>query len=202
MGNVIVLTIIILTLVVISLLLVRPSLMTVQGGKILAFIAFFIMPVIAMALGTSLHLEHSKSTRFCLSCHTMEAYGKSLSYDDPAFVPASHFQNKRIPIDQACFTCHTDYTMFGDLSAKLRGLNHLYVYYFKTVPEKLALYERYKNRECLHCHADARSYETSSPHKEMKQQLTSNQISCLTCHNKIHDVGQVDKAKMWKGPNA
>ena len=89
--------------------------------------------------------------------------------------------------------------MFGDLHAKVRGLKHLYVYYFKEIPPKL-LYEPYKNRECLHCHANARSFEEKSPHKEMRAQLISNEMSCLTCHNTIHNIGQLDKAKIWKGP--
>jgi len=174
-----VVTIILLSIVLIGLLTFRPSLTAVQGGKILAFMAFFILPVIATVLGASIQLEHSKSTQFCLSCHTMEPYGKSLFVDDPSYIPASHFQNNRIPRDQACFTCHTHYTMFGDLHAKVRGLKHLYVYYFKEIPPKLALYESYKNRECLHCHANARSFEEKSPHKEMRAQLISNEMSCL-----------------------
>jgi nitrate/TMAO reductase-like tetraheme cytochrome c subunit len=90
--------------------------------------------------------------------------------------------------------------MFGDVNAKLRGLQHLYVYYLKGAPTKLALYEPFKNRECLHCHAKGRSYEETSPHTEMAEQLASNDMSCLTCHTKIHDGGNVDKKKFWKGP--
>ena len=62
----------------------------------------------------------------------MEAHGKSLYIDDPTYVPAAHFQNNRIPKEQACFTCHTNYTMFGDVYGKIRGLQHIYVYYLKT----------------------------------------------------------------------
>lgn len=200
MANYAVTTVILLSLFLIGLLSVRPSLTTAQGGKILAFIAFFILPILATGLGASIHLEHSTSTQFCLSCHVMEGHGKSLYIDDPTYVPAAHFQNNRIPKDQACFTCHTDYTMFGDVNAKLRGLQHLYVYYLKGAPSKLALYEPFKNRECLHCHAKGRSYEETSPHTEMAEQLASNDMSCLTCHTKIHDGGNVDKKKFWKGP--
>ena len=195
-------TVIFLTIILIGLLLIRPSITAAQGGKIVAFIAFFILPIVATVLGTSIHLEHSTSTQFCLSCHVMQAHGESLYIDDPKYVPAAHFQNNRIPKDHACFTCHTDYTMFGDVNAKLRGLKHLYVYYFKPTPTKLALYEPFKNRECLHCHANGRSFEESSPHKEMKEQLTANEMSCLTCHTKIHDVPNIDKTKKWKGPGA
>jgi len=191
--------IIILSLILIGLLVIRPALTTARGGKILAFIAFFILPIAATGFGTRIHLEHSKSTQFCLSCHVMEPYGKSLYVDDPAYVPASHFQNNRIPRDKVCFTCHTDYTLFGDLNAKIRGLNHVYVYYLKGVPPKLALYRPYNNRECLHCHAHARSFEEKSPHKEMRDQLINNEMSCLACHSIIHNIEHLDKAKMWKG---
>ena len=200
MANYAVLTLIALSVVLIGLLLRRPSLTDVQGGKVLAFVAFFILPIVATTLGASIHLERSTTTQFCLSCHVMEKHGKSLHIDDPTYLPAAHFQNNRIPKEHACYTCHTDYTVFGDLNAKLRGVKHLYVYYLKTPPVKLALYEPFKNRECLHCHANGRSYEETTPHREMKEQLTSNDISCLTCHAKIHDVANIDKMKIWKGP--
>jgi cytochrome c-type protein NapC len=179
---------IILSVILIGLLIIRPSLTAVRGGKILAFIALFILPITALALGSAVHLEDAKSTAFCLSCHTMEPYGKSLRIDDPTYIPAAHFQNNRIPRNAACYTCHTNYTMFGGVKAKLGGLKHLYIYFLGTVPAKLALYEPYNNRECLHCHAGARSFEESSPHKDMREQLESNDISCVTCHNQIHDV--------------
>ncbi len=58
-------------------------------------------------------MEHATSTKFCLSCHVMEDFGRSLYVDDPSYIPAMHFQNNRVPRDHACYTCHTDYTMFG-----------------------------------------------------------------------------------------
>jgi cytochrome c-type protein NapC len=189
---------IILSVVLIGLLIVRPSLTAVTGGKILAFIALFILPISALALGSVAHLQHATSTSFCLSCHTMEAYGKSLRIDDPTYLPASHFQNNRIPTNQACYTCHTNYAMFGGLKAKIGGLKHLYIYYLGTAPAKIALYEPYNNRECLHCHAGARVFEESSPHKDMRAQLGGNEMSCLTCHNKIHDAQHVDQIKVRK----
>jgi cytochrome c-type protein NapC len=199
LANYAVLALIALSIVLIGLLLRRPSLTDVQGGKVLAFVAFFILPIVATTLGASIHLEHSTTTQFCLSCHVMENHGKSLFIDDPTYLPAAHFQNNRIPREHACYTCHTDYTLFGDVNAKLRGVKHLYVYYLKTPPAKLALYEPFKNRECLHCHANGRSYEETTPHKEMKEQLTNNDMSCLTCHAKTHDVANIDKMKIWKG---
>jgi cytochrome c-type protein NapC len=200
LANHAVTALIILSIILIGLLIVRPSLTAARGGKILAFIALFILPITALALGSAVHLEDAKSTAFCLSCHTMEPYGKSLRIDDPTYIPAAHFQNNRIPRSAACYTCHTNYTMFGGAKAKLGGLKHLYVYYSGTVPAKLALYEPYNNRECLHCHAGARSFDESSPHKDIREQLGSNEMSCVTCHNNIHDVQHAGQIKLWKEP--
>ncbi len=192
--------IVLAAIALIALVALRPSLSAARGGRILAFIAFFVLPVLVTWLGASAHLEQSKSTEFCLSCHVMEPYGKSLYVDDPSFVPASHFQNTRIARDHACFTCHTDYTLFGDYKAKLRGLRHVYVYYLGEVPEKIALYEPYRNRECLHCHAGARSFEESELHLEIRAELASNETSCLECHDTVHEVAELAGKPLWKEP--
>ncbi len=184
----------------IALVALRPSLTAARGGRILAFLAFLVLPLLATAMGLSAHVEQSKTTEFCLSCHVMEPYGKSLQVDDETWLPAQHYQNNRIPRDKACFTCHTDYTMFGDVNAKLRGLRHVYVNYLGEIPEKIELYEPYNNRECLHCHAGARAFEESDLHKEMRADLGSNATSCLECHTPAHDVHELDGKPLWKEP--
>jgi cytochrome c-type protein NapC len=182
----------------ILLLVWRPSLTGAPGGKALAFLAFFLLPVGVTALGLSAHVEKAKTTDFCLSCHEMAPYGESLRIDDSAYVPASHFQNRRIPREQACYTCHTTYTMFGGVEAKLQGLRHLYVHYLGEVPKKIELYKPYSNRECLHCHAGARAFESSDLHKEIRADLTGGQTSCLECHDSIHDAARVGELAKWE----
>ena len=169
----------------------------------LAFVALLIFPVLAGGMGVNVHIQHSKTTNFCLSCHVMEDYGKSLRVDDRSFVPAIHFQNNLVPRDQACFTCHTDYTMFGDTSAKLRGLKHVYAYYLGKPSEPIKLYTPYNNRECLHCHLGARGFEESEAHSkdaELMARMKNNQLGCTSsgCHNIVHNVGQLKEATFWK----
>ncbi len=154
-------------------------------------------------MGTSAQVEHSKSTKFCLSCHVMEPYGKSLHVDNSEYIPASHYENNRVPRSQACFTCHRNYTIFGDTKAKLRGLKHVYVYYLGTVPKKIELYSPYSNRECLHCHAGARSFEEGATHNEEPDRLKlirSNKLSCMSsgCHGIVHAVESLDHVDFWK----
>ena len=89
------------------------------------------MPVLCGVWGLSEHFERSKQTTFCLSCHIMGPYGRSLYVDDMNHIPAAHFQNHRIPADEACYTCHTDYAMYGTIGVKLHGLRHVYVQYLE-----------------------------------------------------------------------
>jgi cytochrome c-type protein NapC len=180
-------------------LLWRPEVTRARGGRVFAFVALAVVPVLAGLLGLEEHMERSKRTEFCLSCHPMEKYGKSLHVDDIAFLPASHYQFGRVPRETACFACHTNYTLFGDYKAKLNGLHHVYVQYLGKVPEKISLYQPYNNRECLHCHAGARSFEDDDVHKGVREDLAANKTSCLECHNTVHDVAKVDHLPAWNG---
>lgn len=179
----------------------RPELTRGRGGRVLAFVALFILPALLTAGGLTAHMEQAKSTEFCLSCHVMEPYGESLWTDDPSFLPASHFQSRRISRESACYTCHTDYTMFGDATAKLRGLRHVWVQVLGDLPapEEIELYTPYKNRECLHCHEGARSYLENELHADVLTELASGELSCLECHSEVHDVGGVAERERWHG---
>jgi cytochrome c-type protein NapC len=186
------------TIALLVLILVQPSMTATRDGRILAFVAFFALPVMCGVWGLSEHFERSKQTNFCLSCHIMEPYGRSLYVDDRNHIPAAHFQNHRIPVDEACYTCHTDYAMYGTIGVKLHGLRHVYVQYLGTPMNPIKLYEPFNNRECLHCHSGARSFE-NEVHMAMIDQLKSNQLSCISsaCHDTVHNTDTLDKFKTW-----
>jgi len=199
------LTLVFLNIILVGVFVARPSITATRGGKILAFLGLFLLPLLCAAMGTSQHLERSKETAFCLSCHIMEPYGRSLFVDDPSYLAAAHFQNHRVPADEACYTCHTNYAMFGGVRAKLHGLRHIYVQYLGAPPspEKIKLYEPFNNRECLHCHAGARSFEEGAVHNadpETLPAVEANKLSCLSsgCHEVVHNVGQLNTLKFWK----
>ena len=175
-----------------------------REGKILAFVGLLILPVAAMGIGFTGHMERAQTTEFCLSCHVMSEHGRSLAIDDPSYLPARHYQNNSIPRDRACYTCHTDYTMFGGVNAKLRGLRHLWVQYAGTIPppKDVKLYTPYHNRECLFCHQGARNFEEASPHQkpDLLTRAKANQLSCMSsgCHEFVHDVESLGDVKFWK----
>ena len=61
----------------------RARLTRSREGKILAFLALLILPVVSVWAGFSAQMERATSTTFCLSCHVMSDHGRSLRVDDP-----------------------------------------------------------------------------------------------------------------------
>jgi nitrate/TMAO reductase-like tetraheme cytochrome c subunit len=194
-----VLTLLICTVVVIAIVIAAPGVTVSRGGKALAFLALFVFPVTISLLGAAEHMDRSKQTQFCLSCHVMEPYGKSLYVDDKTYVPAAHFQNNRIPRDHACYTCHTNYTIYGTVHDKLRGLKHAYKYYISKPANPIKLYEPFNNRECLHCHEGARSFEEGTTHSALMDDIKKDKIGCTSsgCHDVVHNVPHSDQLKHW-----
>jgi cytochrome c-type protein NapC len=176
-----------------------------REGKVLAFMALLILPALSVWAGFNEHMERATSTSFCLSCHVMTDYGRSLLVDDRSYIPARHFQSNLIPRDHACYTCHTDYTMFGTVKSKIRGMRHLWVQYAGAAPKAadIKLYTPFNNRECLHCHLGSRKFEeVTSHHKtpELLGNIKAGTRSCMSggCHDTIHDVGSLKDAALWR----
>jgi cytochrome c-type protein NapC len=199
-----IIALVVFSITLIAVLVARPGITVTRGGKMMAFLVLFLLPILCAAMGVSSELERSKTTKFCLSCHVMEPYGRSLYADDPTYLAAAHFQNHRVPADEACYTCHTNYAMFGSFKAKMAGLRHIYVFYLTKppAPENIKLHEPYNNRECLHCHLGARSFEQGAVHNadpELLPAVKANRLSCASsgCHEVVHNVGTLAKVKMW-----
>ena len=176
-----------------------------REGKVLAFVVLFLLPLGAMSLGFSQHMTHAQSTQFCVSCHVMSEHGKSLYVDNANYVPARHFQNNLVARDSACYACHSDYTMFGGVRAKIRGLRHLFIEYLGTIPapEDIQLYEPYQNANCLHCHLGARQFEEGAVHRSVPgllERVKAGKQSCLSagCHSSVHAVADQKNQKFWE----
>jgi cytochrome c-type protein NapC len=183
----------------------RTEITHARGGKILAFFGLFLLPALSVWAGFSTEMDRAQSTTFCLSCHVMHDYGTSLLVNDPSYVAATHFQNNRVPRDRACYTCHTNYAMFGGVRAKIHGARHVYVQYFGRVPppDQIKLYEPFNNRECLHCHGGARKFEQVSAHiktPDMLANIVAGRQSCTAsrCHDTVHEVSSLTGVKLWK----
>ena len=190
---------IVLTVILAAIFLIRPSLTISAGWKIVAFIGLCVLPALCAIGGMNIHVQRSEQTTFCISCHAMAPFGRSLYVDDPNYIPAQHFQNHRVPANQACYACHADYTIYGPLKDKLSGLTRIYMQFVSTPPNPIRIPGGYHNRQCLHCHQGARKFQENPIHSTMMDSLVSNQMSCLTggCHDTVHNVDSLTKVKFW-----
>ncbi len=191
---------IVLSIILASIFLIRPSVTAGTGWKILAFIGLCALPFLCIVGGMNTHMQRSEQTQFCISCHAMVPYGQSLYVDDPSYLPAQHFQNHRVPADEACYACHADYSIYGPLKDKMRGLTRIYMQYVSSPPNPIRIPGGYQNSQCLHCHLGARSFEENQIHAAVMDSLKSNQMSCLTsgCHDTAHNIAQLSHVKFWR----
>ncbi len=182
-----------------SIFFIRPSVTVSPTGKVLAFLGLCVLPALSLIGGMNTHIQRSEQTRFCISCHAMAPYGRSLYVDDPSYIPAAHFQNHRVPADSACYSCHADYSIYGPLKDKLQGLKRIYMQYVTTPPNPIRIPGGYNNNQCLHCHEGARDFEENPIHSAIMSTLTSNQMSCISsgCHDTIHNVAALNHVKFW-----
>ena len=185
-----------------ALLVARPSITRSAEGKLLAGVALFVAPALAVYGGYSEHVERARTTRYCLSCHVMSDYGKSMRVDDPEFLAATHYQNNLVPRDRACASCHSDYGWSGDLRAKARGFKHVMETYFGTVPDSIRIARRYRSSECLRCHLGSRSFEESAAHlggPVAMADIKSGKVSCTRsgCHNLVHEAHHLEQMAFW-----
>lgn len=191
---------VVVTILLALVFLIRPSVTAGATGKIVAFVALAVLPALCLIGGMNAHTERSEQTQFCVSCHSMAPYRRSLYVDNPNYIPAAHFQNHRVPADEACYACHADYTLFGPLKDKLRGVTRLYFQYVSTPPNPIRIPGGYSNSQCLHCHLGARSFQENAIHSAIMDTLISNQMSCVSsgCHDTIHNLASLDHVKFWR----
>ena len=168
------------------------------GGRLALLFIAVLLPLAVSGGGVVAGVKRSSETTFCVSCHEMQPYGRSLFVDNDSSLPAMHYQKRLISRDQTCYACHTDYAMFGDVKAKLNGLKHVWVHYVSGPPDKLELYQPYPNYNCLHCHDDARGYLEVPLHQRHAAELAQGERSCLSCHDVGHDLDSVRAGRFWQ----
>jgi len=183
------------------LILLRAGARSLAGhtvGRVVLLVGLVALPVLLSAGNLSYGVHESSTTHFCLSCHEMQRHGKSLFADNKQALAAVHYQNREVDRETVCYSCHKDYALFGDVTAKLNGLRHVWAHYVAGVPEKIKLYKPYPNSNCLHCHDDSRRFVDGVAHRPLLDALYAGKTSCLTCHTVAHDMAKVDAEQFWQ----
>ena len=151
-------------------------------------LAAVFLPITAYALASLHMLEGSKEVSFCGSCHVMAPIVKSLQGNDDSLASV-HYNRGLVPHDQACFTCHSGYGIWGGIDAKFAGVMHM----VRTATGWYTLPIKHNGPfdidSCLGCHAYAPSFRAVEDHQdpELQRQLLSRELSCTgTCHPEAH----------------
>ena len=143
-----------------------------------------VLPSVALALGTIGTIGDAERPEFCGSCHVMEPWMHDLRNPDSETLAAVHYKNRFI-LENQCYTCHTDYTMFGPVMAKVAGMGHLYRYTTGryTLPIEIRG-GHYRFANCLRCHGESKLF--LDKHADLLTDTKAEDLACLDCHGPMH----------------
>jgi nitrate/TMAO reductase-like tetraheme cytochrome c subunit len=154
------------------------------ASKTLILGAIVVLPAIVVFLATANGMSESMTVNACGDCHAMESHVADLRNPASDSLAAVHYKNRYIQTDQ-CYTCHSDYGMFGTVSAKLEGLGHVYHNTTGNYPKPIKIKSPYSNLRCLSCHGGAANF-VAKHEKEMIPNLMADKDKCLDCHGPAH----------------
>ena len=147
-----------------------------------------VLPIASYGLASLHMLEGSKQVTFCGSCHVMTPILNSLQSNDGSLA-SIHYARGLVPHDQACFTCHSGYGIWGGVDAKMAGVMHMVrtATGWYTLP--ITLNGTFDIDSCLGCHASAASFRAVEAHQDpdLQKQLLAREIGCTgICHPAAH----------------
>jgi len=155
-----------------------------------------LLPIGAYGLASVHMLESSKQVTFCGSCHLMTPIMQSVQGNDGSLA-STHYARGRVPHDQACFTCHSGYGIWGGVDAKMAGMMHM----VRTVTGRymlpLAVHGPFDIDSCLGCHANAATFRAVEAHQDpdLQKSLLSREFSCTgACHPAAHPESAIGGA--------
>lgn len=154
------------------------------ASKQLLFGAIAVLPLGVVFFAYYHGLEASKSVEACGACHVMTPFVADLRNPKSDTLAATHYKNRYIQ-ENHCYTCHSDYGMFGTVSAKLAGLGHVYYNLTDTYPRPIKIRQPYSNLRCLSCHGGAQNFLAKHETEEIPK-LMAGKDSCLDCHGPAH----------------
>lgn len=152
------------------------------------------LPVVAYAFGSLYVLEGSKQTTFCGSCHVMTPLTASLEANDGSLA-STHYTRGLVPHDEACYTCHSGYGIWGGVDAKKAGVMHMVRTITARYEFPLKLHGTFDIGSCLGCHAFAPAFRAVQEHQnaELQKQILACEIGCTgLCHPAAHPASALN----------
>lgn len=178
--------------VVVAVPVLVVALMVLVRGRLppaLSAMAFLLLPPFGYVLGDINLLEQSKKVTFCGSCHeTMSPLLVALRQDEETLA-AHHFRVGAVSHVDACYKCHSGYGIWGDVSAKMAGVEHMLHTITGGFDYPLEPRNEFDIDSCLSCHAEAVPFRAVDTHRDpdMQQALLAGEMSCTgVCHPPAH----------------
>jgi cytochrome c nitrite reductase small subunit len=160
-------------------------------SKALLLGTIVVIPIVVVFLATAHGMQASMTVEACGSCHVMESHVADLRNPASDSLAAIHYKNRYIQ-DNHCYTCHTDYGMYGTLSAKLAGLGHVYYNTTGTYARPIKIRRPFSNLRCVNCHGGAKNFLAKHDKDEIPN-LISGKDSCLDCHGPAHKAEEAQQ---------
>jgi cytochrome c nitrite reductase small subunit len=156
------------------------------ASKELMFLAVAVLPLALVFFAYSYGMQASEKVEACGSCHVMGPWVKDLRDPKSETLAAMHFKNRYIQ-ENHCYTCHSDYGMFGTVKAKWEGLGHIARYSTGLYEHPIKIARPFPNWRCLNCHGSSQKFLDPEKHpKEDLADMMSGKTSCLECHGPAH----------------
>ena len=161
-------------------------------SRALLFGGIMVVPVVVVFLATAHGMQKSMTVEACGACHVMEGHVRDLTNPASDSLAAVHYKNRYILQDQ-CYTCHSDYGMFGTVGAKMEGVGHVWHNTTGHYAKPIKIAHPYSNTRCLTCHAGAANF-LAKHEKDQVLRLMTGKDSCLDCHGPAHKPQETQEA--------
>jgi cytochrome c-type protein NapC len=169
--------------------------------KVLLLVGLGLLPAVVSLTGNIASFEYTMSRPFCGSCHVMGPYLRDAEDPSSTSLAAAHSRNGKFG-EHSCYTCHSDYQMFGAVTTKLAGMRHLFSYvteYASTGPDgeggpPIHMYEPFKNDRCMQCHSTLGKRYLDT-HGDDVEAIRSGDVRCIDCHDEVHPLALSRRAK-------
>jgi hypothetical protein len=160
-------------------------------ARLLLFIGVCCVPFPAALMSAAVGREQSKAVAFCDSCHLMGAFVADMKDADSRSLSALHFRNRYIQ-NEHCYSCHTDYGLFGTLEAKVGGMAHVWSEFSGAGSGAVRPKTNYRFTICLNCHGQSAKFVQQKAHGGVVDKVMDGRAACTECHSLSH-AGQAER---------
>lgn len=162
--------------------------------KMLLLVGLGLLPGVVSLTGNIASFEYTMSRPFCGSCHVMGPYLRDAEDPSSTSLAATHSRNGKFG-ENSCYTCHSDYQMFGAITTKLNGMRHLWAYvteYASTGPDgeggpPIHMFKPFDNDRCMQCHS-TRGKTYLDRHGDDVEAIRAGDVRCIDCHDEVHPL--------------